>query len=333
MWLTLALLSYFFLAVSSFIDKYLLGGALPSPKTYVFYTGFFSLAVLLIIPLGILASLGVLAPIQSFFPLSIDFSKVFFIPSLSLIFLSLLTGFCIILSLYVYYKGAEIFEISRISPAVGGLTPVFVLLLTFLVSTLPLSLSSFEKGRLTIYHYLAFALLILGSISLSIQRKKIATLTSLKISLASAFFLGLYFILMRIVYLFLPFWVGFIWIRIGMFLTAFSFIAFPEVREELFRKKKGFFREKIALPLLVGKTFGGVGSFLQNGAVFLVPLMYLPLINALSGLQYIFLLMLATTLYFKFPKVLKEQVSGEALFQKILGVFIIAVGLALLFKG
>lgn len=333
MWLFLAILSYFFLSVSSFIDKYLLGGALPSPKTYVFYSSFFSLAALLIIPLGILASFEVMAPIQSYVPFSIDFSKIFFIPSGKIIALSFLAGFSFVISLYIYYKGAEIFEISRIAPAVGGLVPVFVLLLTFLLSFLPLHLSSLQKGELKIHHYLALFFLVFGSVLLSFQRKKKATLKSLEISFASALFLGLYFVLMKAVYLLLPFWVGFIWVRIGIFLSAFSFIVFPEVREELFRKKKGFFREKIALPLLIGKAFGGVGSLLQNGAVFLVPLMYLPLINALSGLQYIFLLVLATTLYFKFPKILREQVSGGVLFQKILGVFIISVGLALLFKG
>lgn len=331
MWLFLAIISYFFLSVSSFVDKYLLGGALPSPKTYVFYSGFFSLAVLLIIPLGILASLGVMLPIQSYISFSLDFSKIFFIPSWNIILLSLLTGFSFIISLYIYYKGAEIFEISRIAPAVGGLAPIFTLSFSFLASSLPLHLSSLQRGKLDPFQYLAFSLLILGSVVLSIQKKKKATLKSLEISALSALFLGLYFVLMRIVYFLLPFWVGFIWIRTGMFILAFSFIIFPEVRDEVFHGKKGVFRKKIALPLLLGKTFGGTGAFLQNGAVFLVPLMDLPLINALSGIQYVFLLILATSLYFKFPKILKEQVSKGAISQKIFGVIIISLGLAFMF--
>ena len=278
MWLILAITSYFFLGLSGFIDKYLLGGPLPSPKTYIFYTGLLSLSALLIIPLGIVVSLGFLSPLGSLF---IDFSKVFSFPSFTLFLISLAAGISFTIALYTYYKGVEKFEVSRIAPAVGGLVPVFTLFFTFLVSFIPFHLAVFQRGKLSIYHYLAFLFLIFGSLFLSLQKKKLATLSSLKISMISALFFGLYFILIRVVYLFLPFWVGFIWIRICVFIAVLPFLSYPEVRKEIFHRKKGLARQPLAIPLILGKSFGGLGAFLQNGAVFLVPLMYLPLVNSL----------------------------------------------------
>jgi len=328
MWFTLAILSYLFLALTAFLDKYILGGPLPSPKIYSFYTGILSLLVLLLIPIGFLVSFGFLAPLRMIFP---ETSKIFLIPNLPLIILSLTTGIIAILFLFFYYKGVQDFEISRIGPAVGGITPLFILGIIYFFTFISSGLG-FERRVLAPRELLALILLILGSVILTLHRDKLATLGSLKASFIASFFLGLSFVLSKIVYKFLGFWPGFIWIGIGQFSGAMFFLFFHEVRNEVF-SKRGILGKKIAFPFIFAKGIGGLGSILQNRAIFLAPVVFLPVINALSGVQYIFLIILATLLFFKFPGILKEEISRKVLLQKAIAVCLVVMGLVFLSSG
>ena len=164
---------------------------------------------------------------------------------------------------------------------------------------------------------------------MGIQKEKLATLKSLKIALLASFLFALTFVLSKIVYTFLPFLPGFIWIRMGEFLGALSLLFFPEVRNNIF-KRQTILKQKIALPFIFSKTTGALSAILQNRAIFLAPIILLPVINALAGIQYVFLIILATVFFFKFPKIFKEQVSKKILLQKIIGICFILAGLAIL---
>lgn len=325
MWLTLVILSYFLFSLASFLDKYILSGEFLSPKLYSFYVGILSLAVLFIIPIGILLSN------QFFSPLGFSFladTKFFLIPNLYLIGLSLFAGIISLLALFFYYKAINDFEISRIGPAVGGTVPIFSLLLIYLFAFLPINLN-FEKSDFGFSEILALFFLVLGSIILTIQKEKLATFKSLKIALLASFLFGLNFVLTKIVYNFLPFLPGFIWMGLGTFLGALGFLLFPEVRNNIFNPQT-ILKKKVALPFAFSKISGALGSILQNRAIFLAPIILLPVINALAGIQYVFLIILATLFFFKFPEVFKEQVSKKVLLQKIIGIFLILAGLAIL---
>ena len=328
MWLTLTILAYLFFALASFWDKYILGGPLPSPKIYSFYVGLLALSALLLIPIGVLISFGFLTPLETIFPEPL---KVFLIPELSLIILALATGMIFLLALFAYYRAIRDFEISRVVPAVGGIIPLFTLGIIYFFVFIPLELG-FQKLILGSRGYLALIFLILGSVILTLHREKLATLKSLKISFIAAFLFSLSYVLSKIVYSFLPFWPGFIWIRMGTFLGAMFFLAFSEVRAGIFNRA-GIFRKKIALPFLFAKGAGGLGSIFQNRAIFLAPVIFLPIITALSGIQYVFLLILVTLLFFKFPKILEEEISKKVLFQKIIAILLIGTGLILLALG
>ncbi len=329
MWLTLAILAYFFIALAAFLDKYILGGPLPSPKIYSFYAGLLALSVLLIVPFGVLLSLEFIPSLQVIFP---EAFEILFIPSFSLVALSLATGIIFLLALLSYYKGIYNFEVSRIGPAVGGIVPLFTLALIYIFTFIPLELG-FERKALIPREYLALIFLVLGSVVLTLHREKLATLKSFKISIIASFLFSLTFILTKLVYTFLPFWTGFIWIKLGVFLGAMLLLAFSsELRKGIFRHKKGF-GKKIALPFIFARGAGAIGGVLQNGAIFLAPMIFLPLINALTGVQYVFLIILATLFFFKFPKILKEEISKRVLLQKTLAIWLIVAGLALLSLG
>src|SRR3989344_1012075 len=121
-WLLAAVLSYFFFAIVSLGDKYLLSGR-PNPKIYVFYSGI----------LGALAV--ILAPFVGFF-----------VPETSLILLCLFVGAIYIFSLLGIFEGLERFEASRIIPAIGGLSPFFHFL-AFLPLIIGTVLISLEPGK------------------------------------------------------------------------------------------------------------------------------------------------------------------------------------------
>jgi len=298
-WLLAAILSYLIFALVVLIDKYLLAGPIPSPKVYVFYIGALGILVLFLAPF-------------------VGFS----VPQPSQIILSLLAGAIFIYGLFWFYKALRDFEASRVVPAIGGILPLFTLGLVYIFSA--------GKETLGYFEFFAFILLILGSILITYERSKKISFQSLRISAIAAFFLALSFVLTKYVYLAQPFWSGFIWIRIGSFLMAiFFFLLFKEIREEIFKKKVSFKKRTIGI-FLSNQAMGAGAGILQNWAIFLAPLVYVAIINALQGIQYAFLLVFIIFLSLKFPKILKEEISRKLLLQKIIAILLIGGGLVLL---
>lgn len=298
-WLIVAITAYFILAIVSLVDKYLLVGPIPNPKIYTFYVGILGVLVLFLVPF-------------------VGFS----VPQPSQIILSLLAGAIFIYGLFWFYKALRDFEASRVIPAIGGILPLFTLGLVYIFSA--------GKETLGYVEFFAFILLILGSILITYERSKKISLQSFQISTIAAFFLALSFVLTKYVYLAQPFWSGFIWIRIGGFLMAiFFFLLFKEIREEIFKEKISFKKKTIGI-FLSNQAMGAGAGILQNWAIFLVPLVYVAIINALQGIQYVFLLVFVIFLSLKFPQILKEEISKKILFQKITAILVISAGLFLL---
>jgi hypothetical protein len=298
MWLTIAVLSYFILAVAFLVDKYLLVSSIPNPKVYVFYVGL----------LGGLAF--VIAPFVNFF-----------VPQPSQILLAIFAGASFIFGLFWFYKALGIFEASRVVPAVGGLTPIFTFLFIFFLS---------GRKEVSLPTLIAFLLLVLGSVLISAQKGKFVNTVSLKISAISAFFLSLSFVLSKYLYLAVPFWAGFIWRSLGGVLIALGFfIIFPEIKKEIFKKQEKKSKKALII-FLANQAMGALGNILQSWSVALVPLLYVAFINALQGVQYVFLLIFSIILSLKFPNFIKEEISRKIIWSKILAVLAIAGGLAIL---
>lgn len=297
LWLTVAISSYLILAVVFLIDKYILTGPIPNPKVYAFYSGVLSVLVLLIIPF-------------------IDF----YIPSNSQIIISLITGVIFIVGLVWFYKAIQFFETSRVVPAISGILPVFSFLLVYIFSS--------GKENLSLSEFVAFIMLILGSVLITAKKINF-TFKSLLFSSIAAFVFALYFVLTKYVFLEQSFWNGLVWIRIGAIIAAlFMLIFVREVKEEIVKKGK-FIPQKA--PLVVFNQFlGAGGNLMLIWAIFLAPLVYVSIINALQGIQHVFLLMMTVFLSLKFPQILKEEVSKEVLLQKIAAILFIGAGLAIL---
>ena len=297
LWLIVIIVAYFLFAITVLGDKYLLAGA-PNPKSYSFYVGILGGLVLVLIPF-------------------VGFSM----PAFYQVLFCFLAGAMFIFALLGMFEGLEKFEASRIIPAIGGITPLFTLLLVYFFSG--------RKEILGFWDLLAFLLLLLGSVLISIEPGKRISFASLKISAVTAFLFALFFVLTKYVYMMLPFWNGFIWIRIGAFLTALFFIFTKEVRREIFAGKFTF-NKKTGTFFILNQGIGVGGSILQNWAIALAGLAYLSIINVLQGVQYVFLFIFIIFLSLKFPKILKEEISKRVIFQKLLAILLIGTGLVVL---
>lgn len=290
LWLIVIIISYFLFAFVSLGDKYLLIGP-PNPKTYTFYVGVLGILILL------------LAPFVGFF-----------VPGVFEILLCLLAGAIYIFAIFGIFEGLERFEVSRIIPAVGAFVPLFTFALICLFSA--------GKEILGFKELLTFPVLILGGIFITYDPAKRVSKKSLKISVIAALLFSLAFVLSKYVYLALPFWTGFIWIRIGAFLTALCFILFKDVRDEIFTRKSDF-NKKTGLLFLFNQGLGAGAFILQNWAIALAGLVYLSIINALQGVQYVFLFILTGL-------ILKEGLSKKVILQKFFAIILIGIGLIFL---
>ena len=296
-WLIIAVSSYFILAIVFLIDKYILTGPIQSPKIYAFYSGILSVLALLIIPF-------------------VDF----YIPSDFQIIISLAAGALFVIGLVWFYRAIQLFETSRVVPAISGILPIFSFLLIYIFSLGGESLSS--SG------FAAFFMIILGSVLITYKKINF-TFKSLLFSSITAFLFALYFVLTKYVFLEQTFWNGLIWIRMGAIAAAFFMLIFvKEVKEEIVSRRK-IIPQKAPL-LLLNQFLGAGGNLALIWAIFLAPLAYISIVNALQGIQHVFLLIMTVFLSLKFPQILKEEISRKVVFQKIIAILLIGGGLALL---
>ncbi|MDO8559068.1 MAG: DMT family transporter [bacterium] len=298
MWLLIAVLAYFIFAVVFLVDKWLLAGPIPNHRIYSFYVGILGVAVVLLIPF---VNFRILEP--------------------SYLFLAFASGASFVLGILWFFKGLKLYEPSRIVPAVGGISPIFTFLLVYIFSG--------GKELFNLSETTSFLLIIFGSVLITHEIGKKISWKSLRISAVSAFFFALSFVFAKYIYAAHPFLLGLIWIRLGGVLMALILLFDSQLRKNLF-KERIVPQRKIAAIFFLSQAGGAAAGILQNWAIALAPLVYVAFVSALQGAQYGFLLILAIFLSLKFPAILKEEISGRTLFQKIAAILLISVGLAIL---
>jgi len=306
LWLLVTILSYLILAGVFLTDKYFLSGRVLEPGSYAFYVGILGIVIIFIAPF-----LGVS------------------VPEPSKIILALLAGAAFIYANFWFYKALKLFETSRVVPAVGGLVPLFTLAIIYLLSFL-----SQEREIFTIKETMSFFLLVSGSVLITLEKEKINWM-GLKISALAAFLFSLSFVLSKYVFMSLSFWNGFFWIKIGGVLMAVVFfISKPTIRESFSGQTISLKKRTIAFFLSIRVASAGA-NILQNWAVALASLSYVAIINALQGVQYVFLLAFTALFSLIYPQWtknagLKEKISKKIIFQKIIAILLIGAGLIIL---
>ncbi|MGB3988568.1 MAG: EamA family transporter [Minisyncoccales bacterium] len=303
-WLPITTIAYLLLALVSLFDKYLLTDKIPNPKIYAFYTSFFRGAIIFLIPI-----VG------------------FTIMETKHLITAFLAGASFYIALLFFYKSVKEFEVSRIVPAVGALVPIFSLALAFIFSQ--------GNERLTALEVAALILLISGSFLINYKKGVKFTPTGILFAALTSLFFANHFILAKYLYIAYPFWTAIISINLGGFVLSLFFLSFSkEIRKNIFSEKT-IFNSSTALLFFSSKGLSAIGGLFQNLAIFLAPTVStVAIINGLQGVQYAFLLIITVLISIKLPKILKEEISKEAIVMKSLAIFLIFFGMVILaFSG
>ena len=297
LWILVITLAYLCFALASLGDRIILSG--PSqPHSYTFFVGILSAAVILLIPF-----VGISVP-QGILWLWIILAALFNI-----------------LGIYTMFSALNVFDVSKIIPTIGALQPIFVVIFSFLI----LGEDAMESRQI-----FAFVILLLGSVLISIEKNYRVTRRSLKLSFFAALFFSLEMIFAKIVYLDLAFSDGFIWMKIFGLVFVMSFLFNKTFRRDIFKVDQKL-DKKNSIIFFLGQGFGGLANILQGWAISLVPLAYLGIMNAMKGLQYVFLFIFALIISAVFPKLLNEKTSKTIIIQRIIAIILIVIGLLVLF--
>lgn len=139
-WFPLALAGYFFYAVVTVVNKYLLGQrAITQPVVFTFWLCLLSVFSFVLVPFGLVW------------------------PGWPWFLLDLLAGAVFFVSLLTFYRALDVNEASRAAAFIGGLTPVFVLALAFL----------FLREDLSRWQILAFGFLVAGGLLISFKKGRL----------------------------------------------------------------------------------------------------------------------------------------------------------------
>lgn len=292
-WLIIVIIAYAFNAVAMAIDKALLTKEVPRPAAYSFY----------------IAVLGALAVVL----LPFDWQM----PGASQMFFNFIAGATFVLGLYLMFAALKKADASRITPFIGGLNPFFIFILAFL----------FLGERLAGSQILAFFVILAGTFLISLNFKKGKGFGSaFLIAIPAAIFLAISYTVTKYVYLNQSFISGFVWIRIWSALTALLFLLSKNNRQAIFHTaSKSSGGSKLAFA--VGQISGALCMVLVSWAISVASV---SLVNALQGLQYVFLFGIVLVLKNKHPKLLDEDLTPKVYAQKVISIGLIVLGLFIL---
>ncbi len=298
-WLIITLFAYFLNAIAMVIDKTLLKREIKNPFVYTFY----------IAALG--AALIILAiPIALIFKLSLIW------PGASQFWLSMLAGASFSVGLFLMFIALKREDASRLLPIIGGLVPIFVLILAHF----------FINELLVSRQILAFMLIIIGTFLISLEFKKydIQFRKILWLALPAALFFALSYVLTKDVYNHQPFVSGFIWTRLGAFIIVLLPMLLPANRHDLLHPGYNQGMTRVKGRFLFGQVSGGASAVLIQYAISITSV---SLVQALQGSQYVFVFLAVLISTFYFPKFLTEKMSASIIIQKIMAIIIIGVGI------
>ncbi len=304
-WILVAVSAYLLLAIANLLDKFLVDNVLKNSKAYAFIACFLGSVVFLAAP--------------------------WFLhwPGWLMFFYNLLIGAVFAVALWFLYEALRRGEASRILVFIGGMTPVFSLLLSIW----------FFKEHFSSGQWLGIATLLAGVFIIAFLPTSRSFLKrvmdKLKLSqsvgsgglwfaLFSALAYSLYFLGSKYGYNSQPFASAFIWNRLGATLFVLLFLIRKQDRRAVIANFRKSSPNKNKLLVIFNQGLGSIGFILQNYAVFLGSV---ALVNALQGAQYAFLLIISSILAIMSPRLLKETFSWRIVLQKLSAVLLIGCGL------
>lgn len=288
MWLFVALTAQFILGTSAVFDKVLLRRRFGDPWAYTFWLGILGVLAVALVPFG-----------------------VTLLPTMELL-VALLAGALFLAALLLLFLALKQGEVSGTVPIIGGLTPVFTLLIGWFLLA-----DRLGRGEL-----IGFTLLVAGSFILFLSNGKGLRFGLLGLMITSAFLFGLSNVLTKIVFEASSFVTGFVWVKIGGVLFVL-----PPLLLASFRRKVlvlgGAFAGFNRFLYFSNRVYAGVGSVLVYVAIFLA---HPALVDATKSFNYM-------VIFFVSWLWLGERFSGKALWGKFIATILIGAGVVWLALG
>lgn len=289
-WFIYVVITYFIWAVTNLVDKGFLDKHFKSPIIYSLFGGIFQLVALILIPF-----LG------------------FSMPPLHLTIMGLVVGALFLASILPFFKALSCDDATTVIP-LGSLTPVLVLILSFL----------FLGESLSTKQYMAFSLFLVGGFLLSIKKfnlRKIHFTPSLKWISLSMFMFAITLILTKFTFNNVPFFEGFILLRMGTFLFALTFFVNKNIRK-LAKLQFSKLNLRSKTVFISSQTLAILGQFFFNLAIVVGSI---SLVNAAQGVQYIFLFILTIFLSLFYPRLFHEKINKKIIIRKAIAIFLIVL--------
>lgn len=298
-WFWIAIIGYAFLAVVFVLDKLILTKSLEKPVLYTFYSTIFMFAALFAWPFGV-----------TFLNTAFDWA------------IAIVSGLAFGFGLWTTFIAVKKGEASHINPFVGAVVTIS----TYWLSSLFL-LESLSTSQIS-----GIGVLILASFLLAFKKDahhhKMGT--AFAWGIASGIFFALSHVSAKFLYELYPFVTAFVWTRATTGLVGLLCLFYPAVRNS-FKKKdsqeKKKFAKRHAFSIVVLDKILGVAAVvliqfaIAHGSVTIV--------NALSGLQYVFMFVLIYLSTRLMPRVFKEDFTKKELYIEIVALLLVCMGSAL----
>jgi len=237
--------------------------------------------------------------------LLIPFFKVS-IPGFSYFIVSFLSGGAFFGALILLYKSIRESDVSVASTQVGVSTSVFTYIFSLLLF----------KEVLPLHNFIALSLLIVGMLFLGKLGRNIVFY-----AIGAGAFMAISFVLLKWTFVQSNFIDGIFWTRVGFIGSALLALFSPRARKEIKSSAKN--APKASKFVFVGnKLLAGTAFFLLYYSILLGNV---TIINALLGLQFLFIFLIALALRNKLPGV-REDLSKSAVTHKIIGISLILGG-------
>ncbi len=293
----MVVVAQFFNAVVVLIDKYLVSHpVLPRPTVYAFYVSMLSGVALILLPFGVISFPGFLVIWQSLF-----------------------SGITFVVAIVFLYLALQRADASDVVPVLGATSAIatFILRFYFIDESLP---TNFIWG---------FLFLVLGTAFISHYRFK---WRGLSLIILSGVLLGVSTMLVKLVFVELEsipagFANGFFWTRMANVVAGLGLLLWPPTFFAVTcSERKSAYKAKWLI--VANKALGGFAFLLILIAINLGDV---AIVNALGGMQFVFLLVFAFICSKRLPALFRDAESPENLRQKIIAVSIIVLGFFVLF--
>lgn len=304
-WLSLTIIAQFLNSVVALFDKYLVTSKkITTPILYTFLT-------------GALTFLGVFVYVPTlFFPVNgLPYFSLITGISFEVVLLLIVTSLSQLIALWALFSSLKKNDASDVVPVIGSMSAVFALIIGYFFTSLVLP----------IHFAIGFGFLVVGTLLISHLRFSLKTFL---FTLLGGLGFAVHNILLKEVLHITSFDTGFFWFSIITTVLSLTLLFSSRLRKALSSQKKEKHVKTTGSILLANKVLAGIAGILLIKAI---EIGEVSLVQALGGLQFVFLFVLALILGPITHVDFGENMGRKDVYQKLISIGIIFAGFVLLF--